>query len=279
MNLTLGFSSCPNDTFIFDAMVNGKIDTEGIVFDVVMEDVEALNRKAVSSDLDITKLSYHAYGYVWEDYILLESGSALGENCGPLLISKTKIQNPPLEVPKMNIAIPGEFTTANLLFSLAFPDATMKKEMLFSEIEDAVIKGEADAGLLIHENRFTYHTRGLEKIMDLGVFWEKLCNAPLPLGGIAIKRSVPDKMKQKINRIISKSVRFALNHPNSSFHYVKCNAQTMDDDVMKKHIELYVNDYTVNLGKKGVLAIRKLFEKAIALNLLEPTNKTLILNH
>lgn len=279
MKLTLGYSSCPNDTFIFDAMVNGKIDTEGIVFEVVMEDVEKLNRKAFVKELDVTKLSYHAYGYAWEDYILLESGSALGNNCGPLLISKGDIQNPSIEIPELNIAIPGKFTTANLLFCFAFPDALNKEEMLFSEIEDSVVNGATGAGVIIHENRFTYQTRGLKKIIDLGTFWEEMVQAPIPLGGIAIKRTISDEIKQKINRIIKRSVRFALKHPDSSRDYVKSNAQVMEDDVIKKHIELYVNEYTLNLGGIGIYAIRKLFEKAIELNILEPANRTLILNH
>ncbi len=279
MKLSLGYSSCPNDTFIFDAMVNGKIDTEGILFEIVMEDVENLNRRAFSKELDITKLSYHAYGYVWDDYIMLESGSALGRNCGPLLISKNEIQRNSAEISTLSIAIPGKYTTANLLFGLAYPDAIDKKEVLFSEVEDIVANGHADLGVIIHENRFTYQEKGLKKVMDLGLFWEEMVNEPIPLGGIAIKRLISDTIKQKINRIIKRSVKFAMDNPDASQNYVKSNAQVVKDDVIKKHIGLYVNDYTLMLGDKGVNAVNKLFEKAVELNILEPPNKTLVLNY
>lgn len=279
MKLSIGYSSCPNDTFIFDAMVNGKIDTEGIKFEVVMEDVENLNRRAFAKELDVSKLSYHAYGYAWDDYIMLESGSALGNNCGPLVISNTEIKQPSLEIPKLNVAIPGKFTTANLLFCMAYPDAINKKELLFSEIEDNIVNGVVEVGVIIHENRFTYQKRGLKKVVDLGEFWEEMAQGPIPLGGIAIKRMISDKIKQKINRIIERSVKFALDNPEASRNYVKSNAQVMKDDVIEKHIGLYVNKYTLKLGEKGVRAVNKLFEKAIELNILEPANKTLILNH
>jgi 1,4-dihydroxy-6-naphthoate synthase len=244
-----------------------------------MEDVEKLNRRAFSKELDITKLSYHAYGYVWDDYIMLESGSALGRNCGPLLISKNEIQRNSAEISTLSIAIPGKYTTANLLFGLAYPNAIDKKEVLFSEVEDVVANGHADLGVIIHENRFTYQEKGLKKVMDLGLFWEEMVNEPIPLGGIAIKRLISDTIKQKINRIIKRSVKFAMDNPDASQNYVKSNAQVVKDDVIKKHIGLYVNDYTLMLGDKGVNAVNKLFEKAVELNILEPPNKTLVLNY
>ena len=194
--LTLGFSPCPNDCFIFDALIHSKIDTEGLDFEVLMEDVETLNRKAFSalsenenSSLHITKLSYHAYAYLTKPYVLLDAGSALGNNCGPLLISKNTYGREDIE--KLKIAIPGKYTTANFLLSLAFPKALKKTELAFSEIENAILHDEFDAGLIIHENRFTYAKKGLKKIIDLGEFWEELTQMPIPLGGIVINRNLP----------------------------------------------------------------------------------------
>ena len=207
MTLTLGFSSCPNDTFIFDAMVHGRIDTEGLDFEVVMADVEALNRAAFSSALDITKLSYHALGHLLNTYILLPSGSALGNNCGPLLIAKRPLSA--AEVVNGKVVIPGIFTTANFLFMLAYPAAKQVKSLIFSEIEQVVLSGEADAGVIIHESRFTFEERGLIKMVDLGEFWETTTGLPIPLGGIAVRRNLPEKIQQKLARIMHRSVSFA----------------------------------------------------------------------
>jgi len=240
--ISLGFSSCPNDTFIFDAMIHHKIDTEGIDFDVVMADVEELNKRALNQELDVTKISYHAFAYISDHYCLLDSGSALGKNNGPLLISKRKIY--PDEINDLKIAIPGKHTTANLLFSVAFPKATNKIEYIFSDIEDVVLSNEVDAGLIIHENRFTYEKKGLKKIIDLGEYWENETHLPIPLGGIAIKRSIENDLQLKINQILRKSVEFALKNPKSGYLYIKSNAQEMDEDVMYKHISLYVNNFT-----------------------------------
>ena len=217
-------------------MIHGKIDTEGLEFEVVMEDVEALNKKAFKGELDITKLSYHAYAYLTKQYQLLDAGSALGNNCGPILVSSSKFK-----VESLNnsiIAIPGKYTTANFLLSLAFPNAKNKIELLFSDIEDAVLTGEFDAGLIIHENRFTYEQKGLKKIIDLGEYWEKIANAPIPLGGIVVKRNFPTDLKQKINRVLRKSVEYAFANPKSSLNFVKAHAQEMSEDVMYKHIGL-----------------------------------------
>ncbi|MCB0519510.1 MAG: 1,4-dihydroxy-6-naphthoate synthase, partial [Saprospiraceae bacterium] len=249
MKLKIGFSPCPNDTFIFDALVNGKIDTEGIEFEVVMADVEALNKQAFAGDIDITKLSYHAYAYLVKTYVLLDAGSALGKNCGPLLIAKRPLSD--AEVNNGHIAIPGKFTTANFLFSLAFPEAGKKQEMVFSEIEGAVLGGKADAGLIIHENRFTYQQKGLIKIIDLGEFWESSTGLPIPLGGIVVKRSLPSEVKLLVNRLVAKSVRYALENPAGTKEFVRSHSQEMEDEIINEHIKLYVNDFTVSLGGSG----------------------------
>ena len=260
MKLTLGFSTCPNDTFIFDAAVNGKIDTEGIAFDVLMADVEELNKKAFEGKIDITKLSYHAYAYASEHYILLNSGSALGKNNGPLLIGKRDIQ--PDAINGLKIAIPGKYTTAHLLFSIAYPDAKNKTEYVFSDIEEAVLNESVDAGLIIHENRFTYEAKGLKKIMDMGEYWETLTHMPIPLGGIVMHRKHGLEMQTKMSRIIKRSIEYAYRHPESSLSYIKCYAQEMNAEVMRKHIELYVNKYSLDLGMTGKSAVRILYSEA-----------------
>jgi 1,4-dihydroxy-6-naphthoate synthase len=270
--LSLGFSPCPNDCFIFDAIVNQRIDLEGIEFD---EDVETLNRWAVEGNLDCTKLSFHAFAHLTNVYQLLNAGSALGFNCGPLLISKRDISFEEMRSNQLNIAIPGKLTTANFLLSIALPQATNKKEMLFSEIENAVINEDVDAGLIIHENRFTYQQKGLKKIIDLGEYWESLIHAPIPLGGIVIKRNFSDELKQKIDRIIKKSVQFAFAHPEEAMPFIKQHAQEMDSKVMQQHIQLYVNDYSVDLGNTGRDAVILMMQKAQELNLVNQINQDL----
>lgn len=260
MQLSLGFSPCPNDTFIFDAMIHGKIDTEGLSFDIHLADVEALNQWAFEDKLDITKLSYHAFAFASKTYALLRSGSALGNNCGPLLIAREHISLS--ELPNKTIGIPGKYTTANFLCCLAFPEATNKKELLFSEIESALLDKRIDVGLIIHENRFTYADKGLVKLQDLGEFWETTTQLPIPLGGIVTKRSLPKAIQQKIERVLARSVQFALDHPEESQAYVAAHAQEMNPEVMRQHISLYVNDYTVNLGERGTKAVHKLFDLA-----------------
>lgn len=260
--MTLGFSPCPNDCFIFDALVHKKIDTKGIDFEIVMEDVETLNRRAFIEELDITKLSYHAFIYLTQKYILLNSGSALGFNCGPLLVCKSSIENLVISS-QTKIAIPGKYTTANFLLSLAFPKAITKEEIIFSEIEGAVLTGKVDAGLLIHENRFTYGQRGLKKIIDLGEFWESLIHSPIPLGGIVMKRDFDEELIKTVDGLIRESVEFAFKNPNSSMSFVKKHSQEMEEVVIKKHIQLYVNEFSTNLGSVGKRAIRLMFNKAI----------------
>lgn len=280
-SITLGFSPCPNDCFIFDAMLHGKIDTEGLEFKVFMEDVETLNQKAFRGELDVTKLSYHAYAHLVKNYQLLNAGSALGNNCGPLLISKNN--NPEkisaLRSPdsQLKIAIPGKYTTANFLLSLAYPEATNKIEMVFSQIEDAVLSGKVDAGLIIHENRFTYEQKGLKKIIDLGEYWETLAKAPIPLGGIVIKRNFPDELKKKFDRVLRKSVEYAFANPKSSLNFVKANAQEMSEEVMYKHIDLYVNKYSVDLGAEGKRAVNLLFDKAQDLGVIDKIEEDIFL--
>ncbi|MBL7909478.1 MAG: 1,4-dihydroxy-6-naphthoate synthase [Bacteroidia bacterium] len=275
MKLTIGYSPCPNDCFIFDALIHNKIDTEGLQFEVRLEDVESLNQKALHGYLDITKLSYHAYAYALNHYILLRSGSALGFNCGPLLVHSTKFK---LDLENMKVAIPGKLTTANLLLSIAFPDLKDKKEYVFNEIENAVLSGEVDAGLIIHENRFTYKEKGLEKILDLGEYWDAMIHAPIPLGGIVIKRNLDTELQQKVNRLIKKSVEFAFANPESCMDYVRAHAQEMSEEVMKKHIALYVNDFSIDLGETGINAVKLLFDKAKELHLFKYNDEKLVID-
>ncbi len=260
MRLTLGFSPCPNDTFIFDAMVHGKIDTEGLEFSYYLADIEELNRRAFTGEPDITKISSFAYTYAAGNYLILDSGSALGFKNGPLLVSRREINTASLAIAR--IAIPGRYTTANMLFSIAWPEAVNKKEYLFSEIEDVVLRGEADAGLIIHESRFTYEKKGLLKIADMGEFWEKLTGLPVPLGMIVVNRRIPAETALAVNRVIQRSAEFALKDPDASEKFVTENAREMDRDVMRRHIELYVNKFTVNLGHVGRKAVTELYRIA-----------------
>ena len=268
--LTIGFSPCPNDTFIFDAMVHQKVDTEGLVFEPVMADVEELNEMAFAGKLDITKLSYHAFAYSLETYQLLHAGSALGNGVGPLLIAKKDLSVDDLV--QASIAIPGKYTTANLLLGLAYPQSKIKIPMLFSDIEDAVIAGAVDAGLIIHENRFTYAAKGLVKIRDLGEFWEDFSGHPIPLGGIVIRRNIDPALQQKVDRVLRRSLEYAYANTDDVLPFVKDFAQEMDTDVMLKHIGLYVNDFTLDLGEKGRDAITFMFEHGRKVGVLPETD-------
>lgn len=275
--LTLGFSPCPNDTFMFDALVHGKIDTEGLSFEVVMEDVETLNQRAMNGELDVTKISFAAFTIATDKYVLLDSGCALGNGVGPILISN--FQFPISNLAKSNIAIPGIHTTANFLFSFFFPEATNRTEMFFSEIEDAVLSGKVDAGVIIHENRFTYEKKGLNKIADLGELWEQETKQPVPLGGIAVKRNLPAEVQQKLNRMMRRSVEYAMANPESSFEFVKQNAQEMEEEVRRKHIALYVNEYSVNLGEKGRKAMEVFFNKALQAGIINVLPESIFVNN
>lgn len=259
MKYTLAFSPCPNDTFIFDAMVNGKIDTGGISFDVQLEDVQTLNEWALAGRMDFSKISYGVLHLVKNSYHLLNSGGALGKGVGPLLVSKNKAINP-ASISELSIAIPGKNTTANLLFSWAFPAAKNKVFKVFHEIEDAVLSGEVDAGVIIHENRFTYAQKGLEQLADLGAMWEAAQNIPIPLGGIIAKKSIPSTHIYQVDRLIRKSVEYAFSLYPVIPTYVREHAQTMNVDIVLQHIDLYVNKYSINLGKEGRNAV-ELLEK------------------
>jgi 1,4-dihydroxy-6-naphthoate synthase len=270
MTLTLAYSPCPNDCFMFDAMVHGRVDTEGLEFDVRLLDIDALNAAAIAGEFDATKLSFHAYPYCAGDYVLLDAGSALGNNCGPLLISKRAIPRDEVAAGALRIAIPGRLTTANFLCGLAFPRAQDKTPILFSEIEPAVLDGRFDAGVIIHENRFTYEAKGLKKIVDLGEFWEGETGAPIPLGGIVVRRSSSDAVKRALNRIMRRSVEYAFAHREASLPYVRAHAQEMSEEVMYKHIDLYVNRFSVDLGSEGRHAIELMFARAQAAGIVPP---------
>ncbi len=266
MKLTLGFSPCPNDTFVFDALVNSKIDTHGLEFEYVLEDVETLNRWASESKLDITKLSYNAFLHNVNKYALLHSGSALGKGVGPLLITTQSAigKEQFADLSNARIAIPGLQTTANLLLTLAHPEVKNKTEVLFSEIEERVLNGEFDCGLVIHESRFTYAQRGLAKIMDLGDWWEGASCAAIPLGGIVIRRSFDYSLCATIDALIQESVAYSWSQYPALAPFITQNAQEMEEAVMRQHIDLYVNEYTADLGEIGERAIQTLFDKAQA---------------
>lgn len=272
MKLTLGFSPCPNDTFIFDALIHHKIDTEGLEFDVLFEDVETLNQKALRGELNITKLSFHAFAYVTDKYALLDAGSALGFGVGPLLISDKPMSDDEItkEASTLSVGIPGKYTTANFLLGIAYPQLKNKQEIVFSDIENALIAHDIDLGLIIHENRFTYQHKGLHNIMDLGAYWEKLTGCAIPLGGIVVNRNLDISIQQKLNKLVRKSVEFAFENPTSGIEFIRQHAQEMDEAIMYKHIELYVNKYSVELGHEGRLAIDTLFTLATERGLIPP---------
>ncbi|MES2061495.1 MAG: 1,4-dihydroxy-6-naphthoate synthase [Bacteroidota bacterium] len=282
MKLTIGFSPCPNDTFIFDALIHHKIDTEGLDFEVFYDDVETLNQKAFRGELDITKLSYHAFAYAADKYILLDAGSALGFGVGPMLICKGNADDLKTRLKagdtSLKIGIPGKFTTANFLLSLAYPDAANKQELVFSDIENAVLDGRVDVGLIIHENRFTYQDKGLHKIIDLGDYWEKRTGCAIPLGGIVANRNQPTDVQHKINRVLKRSVAFAFANPKSGLAYIRSHAQEMNEEVMYKHIDLYVNKFSVDLGEEGKKAIKLLFDTALEKGIIPGISERLFLN-
>ena len=266
MKLTLGFSPCPNDTFIFDALINKKIDTAGFEFDAVLADVETLNQWALEGKLDITKLSFPAFFRSLDNYTLLNAGSAIGKGVGPLLISDAAYELSDDEINQASVALPGIHTTANLLFTFAYPEATDKKFMIFSAIENALVNKETDLGVIIHENRFTYQQKGLYKVKDLGEYWEEKMELPIPLGGIAINQSIKRSAALKVNELIRQSIGFAFkNYPHIP-DYVKQHSQEMNEEVMRQHINLYVNNYSFDLGDEGKMAIESLHQLFLELN-------------
>jgi 1,4-dihydroxy-6-naphthoate synthase len=255
MKFSLAFSPCPNDTFIFDALVNSKIDTKGLSFEVFLEDVQTLNEWALEGKMDFSKISYGVWNKVNQQYQLLNSGGALGKGVGPLLITQPGNFN---SVDDMTIAIPGENTTAHLLFSLAYPNATKKVFKVFHEIENAVLNGEVDAGVIIHENRFTYEAKGLAKIIDLGAYWEETQQLPIPLGGIIAKKTIDPTIIQEVDALIKQSIEYAFAHYPAVAPYVIEHAQEMSEEVMRQHINLYVNNFSLDLGTEGLQAVEKL---------------------
>lgn len=289
MKISLGFSPCPNDTFIFDALIHQKIDTEGLEFVVEYQDVETLNKKAFQADLDVTKLSYHAFAYAVKDYELLDAGSALGFGVGPIVISKDEVLAKRIQMylkgeaelidsdKKAKVVIPGRYTTANFLLSLALPELDNRESVVFSEIENLLLSGDADLGLIIHENRFTFEGKGLFKVADLGDFWENKTGYPIPLGGIVVKRGLAHEVKLKINRLIRESVQYAFKHPKSGLDYIRSHAQEMSEEVMYKHIELYVNKYSEELSSEGRKAIQFMFDEAKKLEVIPATQGELFL--
>ncbi len=263
-SLSLGFSPCPNDTFVFYAITHGKVDSGGLCFHEVLHDVETLNRMAVRSELDITKTSYHAFGHLRDQYCLLRAGGAIGRGCGPLVISKKERSMSSLRGKR--IAIPGRMTTAYLLlqlydrsFALPSPDIV---EMPFHTIIQSVARDEVEAGLIIHESRFTYPSYGLHKVIDLGAWWEKVTGAPIPLGGIIAKQSTGEATNRKINDIIKESVTYAFSHRQEPLPYIKKHAQELSEEVINQHIDLYVNDFTLDAGPEGERAVIELITRS-----------------
>ena len=255
MELTIGFSPCPNDTFIFDALVNGKIDTDGIQFKPVLEDVQTLNMWAIEGKLDISKISYGVLPLVMQNYTLLNSGGALGKGVGPLLVSKQAVNNLEAAIEDMTVAIPGVNTTAHLLFSFAFPNAKKKQFLIFNEIENAVLEEKVNAGVIIHENRFTYLDKGLVKLIDLGQHWEEKTGSPIPLGCIVMSNTIDYKLRQQVDQLIRKSLEYSFEYYPYISPYVSSHSQEMSEDVMRKHIELYVNNFSLDLGVEGKAAV------------------------
>lgn len=261
MKISLAFSTCPNDTFIFDALVNHKIDTQDIDFDVTLADIDVLNNNAARDQFQVTKISTFAYADdIWNNYKILNSGSALGVNNGPVLVASDYF--PDSDIKNKSILIPGVKTTANLLLSFFYPDAINKTVSLFSDIESQVLNSKADCGLLIHEGRFTYQSRGLKKIVDFGEKWQQTLNMPIPLGFIVATRSLPDDIVAKIDNLIYKSICYSFEHSESPMPYIRQNAREMSDDVMRSHIKLYVNDFTRSLGVSGKNAITFMYKTA-----------------
>jgi 1,4-dihydroxy-6-naphthoate synthase len=256
MKLSLGFSPCPNDTFIFDAMVNGLMDTQGLTFDLHLEDVQTLNEWAIAGKLDITKVSYGVWPLLQNEYSILDAGSALGKGVGPLMVSLPGIEN--FDAANMSIAIPGENTTAHLLFKQAFPHAKHKVFLRYDQIEEAVLNKQVDAGVIIHENRFTYAAKGLQLLFDLGAYWEGENHCPIPLGGIVGKKNLNAALLTKVEMLIKQSVEYSFKQLPNLSAFIQTNAQEMSVDVMRQHIDLYVNEYSLSLGEVGRKAIGKL---------------------
>ncbi|CAG1001818.1 MAG: hypothetical protein MPEBLZ_02664 [Candidatus Methanoperedens nitroreducens] len=274
MKISIGYSPCPNDTFTFYALTHNKLSSD-VEFRETLKDVETLNRLALQKKFDVTKASFHGFGFLRDDYCLLHSGSALGRGCGPLIVARKRVGQQELSSKK--IAIPGKMTTAYLLLQLFAPDAKNIVEMPFDRIMNAVSMGTVDAGLIIHESRFTYPQYDLVKVMDLGEWWENETGLPIPLGGILARRDLGATVIGKIDGFIRQSLEYAFEHPEETVEYIKKNAQELDDDVIEQHIRLYVNDYTRDLGD-GIVAVEKLLKTAEELNLIPHSGKTIFVD-
>jgi 1,4-dihydroxy-6-naphthoate synthase len=273
--LTLGFSPCPNDTFIFGALATGKLEVANFRLEIIHEDVETLNKLAREALLDFTKISFHAFALVVKRYALLSSGAALGRGCGPLVVAREARDIDSLHGEA--IAIPGELTTANLLLQLygeGFPNV---HPMSYEAIMPRLQRGEFAAGVIIHEGRFTYHNYGLHQVLDLGAWWEKTQELPIPLGGILVRRDLGSDVAKVIEDAIRDSLNFARQSSEEIWTYIKTHAQEMDDEAIRQHIDLYVNDYSLDLGEEGRLAIKTLLELAHERDLLPPVTASLFL--
>ena len=266
--LSLGYSPCPNDTFIFYGLIHGKIPVPEVEFIERLEDVETLNQLALRSQLDLTKISYHAFGHLRENYVLLRSGGALGRGCGPLVISAQNTSMEKLRGKK--IAIPGRLTTANLLLQLYSDGYEDVLILPFDQIMDAVIQGQADAGVIIHESRFTYQQHDLRQILDLGQWWEEASGYPIPLGGILAKRNLGAKLIGQIDSALRQSIEYAYAQPQEPQTYIKQHAQELDDKVIRNHIELYVNEFSLDLGDEGIQAVNSLLSRAEERGIIPP---------
>jgi len=257
--VNIAFSPCPNDTFIFHAMLHGLVDTGDFQFETHLHDVETLNDSAFTGRFDITKLSFHAYLYLKNKYDLMNSGSALGFGCGPLLIKADSEKR----VEDMLIAIPGEYTTAYMLLKLWNPAIDNIAPVRFDKIMDGVKTGKYDAGLIIHEGRFVYQSYGLNQIIDLGEWWERETSSPIPLGCIAIKNDrFTKEEKLELDAILKSSIQYAFNDRDASEEFIKRYSQELDDEVIENHIRLYVNEFSLDLGEKGRDAVKRLEEMA-----------------
>lgn len=268
--LSLGYSTCPNDTFLFYALAHGRIDLRGLSYQITLADVEALNQQAAAGVLDITKLSYAALGHLLDAYALLPCGGALGRGCGPLLIARPGFDLARLG--KVPVAVPGAWTTACLLLNLFSPEPVETVPMRFDHIMPAVQSGRLDAGVIIHEGRFTYQNYGLSCLMDLGQWWEERTGLPIPLGGIAVRRDLPGDAVRNIADSLRESVRYARSHPREADAYICAHAQEMAPAVIAHHIALYVNDFTLDVGEKGRLAVATLFRRAAEKGWMPPVS-------
>lgn len=261
-NLTIGYSPCPNDTFIFYALAHNKVQSENVFFaPPLLDDVESLNHWALQGKLDVTKLSFHALGHALDNYIMLSAGAALGRGCGPLLVIR---RGGVLDSSRARIAIPGRYTTAAMLLKLYAPQCENVRVMRFEEIMPAIRRGTVDGGVIIHESRFTYQDFGLECVQDLGEWWENETGLPIPLGCIAARRTFSEEMLGEIDRIVKKSLEWAHDHPEQCMEYIRSHAQEMSDDVLHNHIDLYVNDFSTHIGEEGKKAVEELFRRGRA---------------